>query len=419
MCRHLILVAVIVILFAGNGLADWPQYLGPNRNATSSETGLLRSWPEGGPEVLWTVSLGRGFGGPVVKDGRIYLLDRDDKVGDTMRCYDLANGDELWNYGYEASGTVSYPGSRSVPIVDGDYVYSCGHNGDLYCININTHEPVWNKNIWTEYGGGRIPQWAITQCPLVYGDLLIIASQAPQAGVVAYDKLTGEEKWKTASLGEVGYVSPAIVKVGQEDHLVMITASDRRSGSGSNVVGMEPVTGDTLWEYTNWSCIIPVPSAYDAGEDRILIIGGYNAGAAMLKIELQEDGGYEVNELFTTVEFGDHTKPPILHNSYFYAQYSTNERNDGLVCMNMDGEIMWKTERSPAFNKGSMILADGLFLATDGNTMLYLIEPNPDEFKPISSVELLNEGENWAPIALVDGKLLIRDQGQLKCVAVR
>ncbi|MBN1158959.1 MAG: PQQ-like beta-propeller repeat protein [Bacteroidales bacterium] len=418
---------------------DWPQYLGPYRNSTSSQKGILRTWPENSPEVLWTVDLGRGNGGPVVQDGKVYLLDRDDQVGDFMRCFDISTGEELWNFSYDAPGTVMFPGSRSVPAIDGNYVYSCGHNGDLYCIDINTHEPVWNKNIWTDFGGGEIPTWAITQNPLVYGDLLIVASQAPKAGVVAYDKLTGNVKWTTPSLGPVGYVSPAIIKIAGEDHVVMITASQGggrgREGSGGKVVGMDPITGEILWEYTNWQCRIPIPSAFDAGEGKVLIVGGYEAGTAMIQVEKKKDGSYGVTELYKNTDFGDHTKPPILVNGYFYAQYSTNERKDGLVCMSMDGQIMWKTGTSPSFDKGSMILADGLILATDGMTKLYLIEPDPSAFKPVASATLLAEGgpgpendplsssaggavQNWAPIALVDGKLLIRDQSQLKCVKV-
>ena len=102
--------------------------------------GILRSWPESGPEVLWTVQVGIGYGGPIIKDGKVYLLDRDDKVGDNLRCLDLSNGKELWNFAYDAPGRFSFPGSRSVPIVEGDHIYSCGPYGDLYCININTHK---------------------------------------------------------------------------------------------------------------------------------------------------------------------------------------------------------------------------------------------------------------------------------------
>ncbi len=85
---------------------DWPQYLGPNKNSTSPHKGILRTWPAGGPEVLWTVNAGSGFGGSVIKDDKVYLLDRDDKTGDIMRCFDFKTGKEIWKFGYEG-GFVS------------------------------------------------------------------------------------------------------------------------------------------------------------------------------------------------------------------------------------------------------------------------------------------------------------------------
>ena len=112
--------------------ADWPQYYGPSRDGTSTEKGLLRTWPNDGPKVLWTAPLGIGFGGPAVSAGKVYLLDRDDKVGDTLRVYDLSNGKELWNFAYAGPGKVEFPGSRSTPTVDGDRVYTVGMVGDLY-----------------------------------------------------------------------------------------------------------------------------------------------------------------------------------------------------------------------------------------------------------------------------------------------
>jgi outer membrane protein assembly factor BamB len=421
---------VLFVCMANVNAQDWPQYLGPNRNSTSTQKGIIRSWPASGPEILWTANLGIGYGGPVAKNGKVYLLDRDDQTGDMMRCFDLVNGKELWNFKYNAPGSVMFPGSRSVPALDGNYVYSCGPYGDLYCIDINTHQPVWNKNVWKDFGGNQIPTWAISQCPLIYGNLLIIASQAPQAGVVAYDKLTGTVKWSTPSVGGVGYVSPVMVKIGNEDQVVMVSASAGggfgRTGSGGKVVGINPQTGKILWEYSNWQCSIPVPCALDAGDSRVLVTGGYEAGAAMIKIEKKTDGTYGVTELYKNADFGAHTQPPVLINGFFYAQYSTNERKDGLVCMSMDGQVKWKTGRAPEFDKGGMIVADGLIIGTDGISKLYLLEPDPSVFKPIASAELLKAGtgdarrpnQNWAPIALIDGKLLIRDQSRLICVKV-
>lgn len=123
----------------------------------------MRSWSESGPEVIWSVSVGRGYGSPVVKDGKVYLLDRDDEVGDIMRCIELQTGRELWQYSYSSPGELPFPGSRSIPIVDDRHVYSVGPNGDLYCINIQTHQPIWNKNVWTDFGGASPPVWGIAQ----------------------------------------------------------------------------------------------------------------------------------------------------------------------------------------------------------------------------------------------------------------
>ncbi len=373
-------IAVLILSTAVISAQDWPQFLGPNRDSKSPQKNLLRSWPENGPEVRWTV--------------------------------------------------------------DGDMVYSCGHNGDLYCIDIRTHKPVWNKNVWKDFGSEELPIWAISQCPLVYGELLIVAYVAPhtpETGVVAYQKLSGDLVWKTQPLGQESYVSPVVVKIDGEDQIVMVTSStnpvarpDAEKVMG-NVVGIEPLTGNILWNYSGWECHISVPPAVDAGNNKLLIAGGYEMGAVMIEVSRKHDDSYSTKEIFRTGEFGDQTKPPLLIDGYFYAQYGTNRRRDGLTCMNMDGEIMWKTKRDPDFNKGSMILADGLILATDGARMLYLIEPDPSGFRPLASAEILAvpepEGQgggrgggfatqNWAPIALADGRLLIRDQNRMLCLRV-
>jgi len=404
---------------------DWPQFLGPERNSTSPQKNLLRSWPESGPEVLWTTDVGKGFGGPVIKDGKVYLLDRDDATGDIMRCFDFNNGKELWRYSYDAPGTVSYPGSRSVPAIDGNRVYSCGPYGDLYCIDINTHKPIWSKNIMKDFGGTKIPVWAISQCPLIYGDLLIVSySQDPYAGLVAFNKLSGDIIWKTDAIGNETYASPSVAKIAGEDQIVMVFSSTNTymhrdvEVSTGRIIGLKPQTGEILWEYNKWQNVIQIAPALDAGEGRIIVVGGYDHGTAMIQVEKMNDEKYNVKELFYHNDFGDHTKPPILYNGYFYTQFSTNDRRDGLCCMSMDGKVMWKTMRSPSFDKGSMILADGLILATDGSKTLYLIQPDPAGFKPLASAQILGMGQNWGPIALVDGKLLIRDQSRMMCVRV-
>lgn len=441
MKNKLIIASALLLMTFANSLyaQDWPQFLGPERNSTSPQKNLLRSWPQSGPEVLWTTNIGIGYGGPVVKDGKVYLLDRIDSIGDIMRSFDLTTGKELWKSEIASPGSFPFPGSRSVPVVDGNYVYACGAVGDLFCIDINSHKQVWRKNIWTDFKGKELPIWAISQCPLVYGNLVIVSSHAPDAGVVAYNKLNGDIVWKTPNLGNETYVSPSIAKISGEDHVVMVTSSTNPFGHPGaektlgKIIGIDPQTGKVLWEYKNWECHISVASAVEAGDNKLLVVGGYELGCVMIKVDKNADKTYTVTELFKHNDFGDQTKPPVLANGYFYAQFGTNNKRDGLVCMNMDGKIMWKTKTETKFDKGSLILADGLILATDGTNKLYLIEPDPISFKPLASADLLKPGgvntsnrmtnfggptQNWAPIALADGKLLIRDQSRLMCVKV-
>jgi hypothetical protein len=137
----------------------------------------------------------------------------------------------------------------------------------------------------------------------------------------------------------------------------------------------------------------------------------------MIKVQ-KKGSAYEVAELFKNPDFGAHTQPPILFGDHFYSHYTINERSDGFVAMSIDGKIKWKTDQQPAFVRGGSILADGLLLTTDGDTKLYLVEPTPAGFKPLASAVLLEPGDNWAPLALTGGKLLVRGQKQLKVLQV-
>lgn len=188
MKKHLGLTVMFVLITSWVCFAtDWPQYLGPSRNAISTETGIKRSWTNDPPDVLWTFPLGEGFGGPAVSKGKVYVLDRIGSQKDVLRCIDLASGKEEWTFTYEAPGQTDHPGSRSVPAIEGNYVYTCGPFGHVHCIDIGTHEAIWQKNVWTDYSSETVPTWAIAQNPLIHDDLLILASQTQKAGVVAYD----------------------------------------------------------------------------------------------------------------------------------------------------------------------------------------------------------------------------------------
>ena len=213
--------------------------------------------------MLWTAPVGLGFGGAAVSGGNVYLLDRDEQVGDKLRVFELASGKELWSFAYDAPGTFMFAGSglprrsTATSSTPADHWETCTPSTS------KTHKPVWHKNIWKDFGGGELPRWAIVQHPLIYGNLLIVAPQTAQAGVVAYDKLTGELKWKSPALsGLPGYVSPMIIKIAGADQVVMTMASvgRGRTAKDGSVNGLDPASGKVLWSYMGWQCASPFPN---------------------------------------------------------------------------------------------------------------------------------------------------------------
>jgi len=410
-----VVTGMVLALAVGAAVAgDWPQFLGPDRNATSKETGLARSWPESGPPVLWTNKTGIGYGGAVVLGDEVFILDRDSDGGkDTLRCLSLATGEDKWSYSYSAPGKFSHNGSRSVPAVDANNVYTVGALGDFYCVSRKTHKPVWKKQLLRDFGGKK-PMWVVAQSPLLYKDMVIVAPQGRSAGVIACDRATGEIKWKTPALGSgMNYCSPTIATIGGTEQIVTVTGERQ-----SQVTGIDASNGKVLWTYTGWSCRIAITSATVIGDGRLFITGEYGAGSAMIKVTASGTK-FKAEELYKTQVCGSQIHQPLLYEGHLYMHSNGNKRNDGLLCITLDGKPKWKSNRSPNFGRGGLILADGLIISMEGTDgVLHLIEPSPDGLKIISKVKLLGGKEIWAPLALSNGKLIIRDQNQIKCLDI-
>ena len=404
-------VALVVLGVASLAASsDWPQFQGPDRTGVSSETGVLRAFPEGGPKVLWTVKLGVGYGGPAVQGGKVYVLDRPDDVQEVLRCWDLATGNEEWTCAYEAKGKVDHNGSRSTPAVDDKYVFTVGIHGHFHCISKETHKPVWSKHLIQDFGG-KAPQWAVAQSPLLYKDMVIVAPQSATVGVIALERATGKEVWKSKSIGPMQYSSPLIAKVAGMDQVIMM--------NGKCVAGVDPTNGAVLWTFDGLpvgTAEVPAPTAM--GDDRFFVSGGYNAGCAAFKVEKSGDK-YTVKQLFKNGNVDAHIHSAILFKDHLYVLGNTNNEKDGLVCLDLDGKLKWKTG-GQMFDKGGYILVDGVLYIMEGaGGVLKIVAPSPDGFKELSQAKLLQGREIWAPMALSDGKLLCRDQGQMKCLDIK
>lgn len=403
--------------------ADWPQYLGPNRNAISDEKGLARTWPEAGPKELWSIDVGEGYASAAIRDGEVYVLDRVEGASDVLRCLSLADGKELWSYKYDAAGNVGHNGSRTPPTVDEEYVYSVGMMGDFLCTDRKSHQPVWQKNLAKDFGV-ELPRWGFSQSPVLYKNLVILSVQSPDAFVVAFDKEKGDVVWKSAGLGLPGYVSPSIATLGGVEQVIAVGASNRGATEKGGTAGISLADGSILWTYDGWQCFIPIPNPIVLPGDKLFITGGYNSGSAIIQVKKSGDK-FEVSEVkkFTPEECGSQIQQPILYKDHIYVGSNSNERMDGLTCYTLDGEIKWRTDTAkgqPSIERGSFIIADDLMIALDGKTgILHLIEPNPNEFKHLGQVPCVEGRELWGPLALSNGKLIVRSQDKMKCLDLK
>jgi outer membrane protein assembly factor BamB len=388
---------------------DWPQFMGPRGDGISAEKNLLQAWPAGGPKVLWRIPLGPGYGGAAVRGGEVFVLDRVDEQKDVLRCLDLETGRELWSFAYDAPGRISHDGSRSTPAVTETHVYAVGPFGQFHCLDRRTRQVVWKKNLLTDYGA-RKPRWAVAQSPVLYQDTVVVAPQSDTVGLAAFDQVTGAERWHSGPIGAMAYVTPKLVTVGEVDQFVAL--------STGGVAGVSARDGEVLWRYAHY-CKIPIPNVTDLGEGRLLVTGGYKAGSAMIQLA-RGGGAWQVEEVARIEEIGGHCHPGLVYRNHVYLLCNINERRDGFVCFDADGKLLWQTKRDPDLDKGGSILTgDGLIYIMDGaKGELHIVKPSPAGFESLDKAKLLEGREIWGPLALANGRLLIRDQSQMKCVSL-
>ena len=208
--------------------SDWAEFLGTDRNMTSPETHLLREWPSSGPPVVWETAVNRGFAGPAVADGEVFLMSRGDG-GDVLRVLSLDTGEELWTCEFDTPGRVNYDGARSTPTVTDDTVFVTGILGLVAAVSRETHEPIWSLNLMETYDN-QPPQFGYAPSPLVIGDKVIVTPvDRDSPGMVALSVATGEEVWKSEPFGGESYASPKLVTLGGVEGIIhtVLRCSDR------------------------------------------------------------------------------------------------------------------------------------------------------------------------------------------------
>lgn len=288
-----VVVAYLTFLFATASFADdWTGWMGNNRDGVYRETGIIDEVPSDGLKVKWRNPIHGGYAGPAVADGIVYVFDYESQSGkafnnpgkranlkgkERLIAFDVQSGEKRWQHAYDCDYSISYPaGPRCTPTVDGDHVYILGSEGDLKCLTTSDGEVVWERNLKTDFMV-EAPIWGFAAHPLVDGDLLYTMVGGPGQGIVAFDKKTGDVRWKSLD-AKTGYCPPSIIDAGGTRQLIVFHPEA--------IASLNPSDGNEYWS-------IPIAPSYEMSVARPMIDGNLMYVSAIHKeavlIELAKD----------------------------------------------------------------------------------------------------------------------------------
>jgi outer membrane protein assembly factor BamB len=391
-----------ILLIGGLCLADdWPQFRGPNRNGKSAEAGLLKKWPQGGPEQLWSVEgLGIGYSSVAVAGGFVYTTGMIDGEG-FLFAYNLA-GNLKWKKSYGPEWTGSYKGTRTTPTVDGDRVYVFSGTGVMVCFEAGTGKKIWEVNTLEKFEGKNI-RWGMSGSPLIDGDKVYCTPGGKKGVIVALDKMTGRTIWAAAGSDELSaYSSPVLIERGGNRLLInMIQKS---------VICVDADTGKLIWQepYVTPSDTGGVTPVYKDGCVYVTsaVEREFTRGGVMF--ELSADGT-SVSEKWNDQTLDTGHGGVVLVDGYLYGSTFDGIPKGDWVCLDWDtGKVMYKDTWNG--NKGSVIYADGMLYCYDENTGdVALVKASPKSFEIVSTFRVTQgSGQHWAHPAISDGRLYIR-----------
>ncbi len=404
-----------LLLFTASNLTiaggTWPQWMGPNRDSISEETGLLQSWPEGGPKLVWKgAGLGTGFSTVSIAAGRIYTMgDIDGKS--TVVALNEKDGKVVWTTKVGRAGAPgwgNFAGPRATPTVDGDLLFVICQYGEIACLNVKSGSVLWRKHFVNDFGG-KLPEWGFSESPLVAGEKLLCTPGGSRGTIVALNKKTGETIWQSSSFTDnAAYASLVPATIGGVQQVVQLTAQ--------SVAGVAIKNGKLLWRKSRRgkTAVIPTPIVKD---NYVYVSSGYGIGCNLLEISKQGDS-FQAKEIYSNKNMINHHGGVLLDKDHVWGYCDRN----GWVCQNFKtGDIVWREKRKQG--KGSLVFADGCFyLRAEGRSgTVVLIEASTEGFKEKGRFDQPDRSRprSWPHPVVADGRLYIRDQDILLCYDVK
>ncbi|KPK77353.1 MAG: hypothetical protein AMJ79_03485 [Phycisphaerae bacterium SM23_30] len=391
----------------------WPRFRGANFDNIylNQEVPLAPQWPESGPPVLWSLEMGEGYAGPAVRNGRVFVLDYDrDQQKDALRCLSLADGKEIWRFTYPIVVKRNHGMSRTVPAVTDKYVVSLGPKCHVACLDPNSGKMFWMLDLVRDFKT-KVPLWYAGQCPLIDAERAIIAP-AGEPLMMAIDCPTGEIIWQTPNEHNWQMTHSSIIPLEFAGKKMYVYCAS------GGVVGVSAEDGSILWETSEWKIrSATVPSPVVVGNGRIFFTGGYNAGSVMMQLKEHDDKIVpEVVFRLTAEVFSSDQQTPILYNGYLFAVRP--KPDEQLACMDPDGNIVWSSGSTNKFQLGPLIIANGLIYIMNDTGLLTLLEATPQGYRQLAQAQVLAGHDSWGPMAMVSGRLLLRDLTRMVCLDV-
>lgn len=409
-----------IVLAANFAHADWPTFRGADRTAVSQEKGLLQEWPADGPPLVWkAVGAGRGYSSLAIADGKVYTLGdglstAEDK-DEYLQCYNADDGKLIWKTKTGTpwnQGQPNWQSSRSTPTVDGDRVYVLSPDGTLVCCDSATGAEKWRRDLKAEFGGKKADSWGYSESVLIDGDKLICTPGGEQTTLVALNKTTGDEIWKTVNPGDrgAGHASVVISEVGGEKVYVQST--------GSGPMGVRASDGKLLWQYPvdRTTAIIPTPIVRG---DLVFFVAGYKRGGALLQQVPGADGTVEIKEIYPLqTRLANKHGGVVLVGDYLYGD--SDDAGIPYCAEFKTGEVKWQ-KRGSGKNSASVAAADGrLYIRFAGGTMV-LAKVGPDGYDETGSFKIPGSGDrpSWAHPVIDGGRLYLREGDEILCYDIR
>lgn len=399
---------VLLISFSLAAFADdWPQWRGPDRDGKCKETGLLQEWPDGGPPLAWKAEgLGIGFSTVSISEGVIYTMGDFKDDG----CYAIAvkeaGGAPLWKTKIgDTSNYGGFPGPRSTPTVDGGQVFVLSPHGDLACLDAKSGEKKWTVDYKDDFNGKPMSPWHYSESLLVDGNRVIGTPGGQDGTLIALDRNTGNEIWRTSDwTAKGGYSSTIIATIEGTRQYVQLTEN--------SVGGVDPESGRVLWRADRPGKTAVITTPVVSG-NIVFVTSAYGVGCSGFRIT-RDGSNWTTEELYDNKNIANHHGGVVLLNGYVYGSSGGSFR-----CLDIEtGELAFQGRSA---GKGATLYADGRLILRSEKGPVALIEATPEELIEVSRFDQPDRSDKraWAHPVISNGKLYLRDQGLLLCYDVR